>query len=513
MRLERSKNTKRNIIVGELDKISGILLPFLVRTMIIRLIGAEYLGLTGLYYSILQMLNLTEMGFGSAIVYSLYKPIAENDREAIQALLTFYVKAYRVIGLVVAAAGLALLPFLPYFIKGPSPAGMNIYALYVIYLLNSCIGFFVFPDCKAILTAYQRDDIAGRIHIVTQFVMYAGQAACIWFLRDYYLYAWMMPVTSLLYSLLCAKRVRKWYPSYERGGKLPAGQYREIRKQIAGLTIRKLAVMSRNALDSLFISAFLGLGMTAVYANYYYILDSVVVVLAVVRMSMAGGVGNSIAMESREKNLHDMQIINFLFMWISGWCSICLLCLYQPFMELWVGEEMMLPFGMVILFAAYFYVLKMGDIRTLYFESAGIWWQSRYLSIAEAAANVSLNWILVGSMGLYGIILATMISCFAFNFVGGAVLLFRYYFTQGGLGAYMRSQLRYAVVTGAAAFVVWTVTERIPAGGLAGFVSRGAVCTVLSNLIFCLAYAGTEDFREGRSLLARMLKIKWWAHG
>ena len=100
MRLNRFENTKRNIVVGEIDKVFGILLPFIVRTMIIHIIGAEYLGLTGLFYSIVQMLNLTEMGFGTAIVYSMYKPIAENDEKTIHALLAFYSKIYRLVGIV-----------------------------------------------------------------------------------------------------------------------------------------------------------------------------------------------------------------------------------------------------------------------------------------------------------------------------------------------------------------------------------------------------------------------------
>ncbi len=509
MRLNRSENTRRNIVIGEIDKISGALLPFLVRTMIIHLIGVEYLGLTGLFYSILQMLNLAEMGFGTAIVYSMYGPIAQNDADKINALLAFYVKTYHVVGIAVMAIGMGLLPFLPRLIQGAVPEGINIYALYLIYLSNSCIGFFVYPDRKALLTAYQREDISGRIHIFTQLCMYLAQAGSILFAQNYYMYAFMMPAASLFYSLLCARCAQKRYPMYFKGGKLEPGQYQELRKQVLGLTIRKLAVLSRDAFDSIFISAYLGLHATAVYANYYYIMDSVVMALAVVRTSMAGGVGNSIAMDSKSKNRSDMHKINFLFMWISGWCSICLLCLYQPFMALWVGEGMMLPFPVAALFAVYFYVLKMGDIRTLYAESAGIWWQARYLSIAEAWANLILNWALVQRLGLFGIILATLISYFVFNFVGGAVILFRHYFTEGGLAAYMASHLKYAIVAGLIAAVTFMAVSRVSLGGLAGFAIQAAICAALPNLLFCLVYFRTKDFKDSKPLMAAVRKIRW----
>ena len=508
MRLNRSENTKRNIVVGEIDKITGVLLPFVVRTMIIHMIGAEYLGLTGLFYSVMQMLNLAEMGFGTAIVYSMYLPIAQNDIPTINALVSFYARAYRVVGAVVVVAGLAIMPFLPKLISGSVPEDINIYCLYLIYLFNTCISFFVFPERKALLTAHQRDDISGRIHIVTQFGMYAAQAVSIVLSKNYYLYALMMPVTSLWYSLLCAGNVRRQYPLYIGGGRLNEGKLREIKKQVAGLTIRKTAVMSRNAFDSMFVSAFLGLSATAIYANYYYIMDSVVMILAVVKTSMAGGVGNSIAMDSQNKNLRDMYRINFLFMWISGWCAICLLCLYQPFMQLWVGEDMMLSFQVVILFSIYFYVLKMSDIRSLYSESAGIWWQARYISVAEAAANLMLNWLLVQKMGLFGIILATLISYFVFNFVGGAVLLFRCYFTEGSIADYMLSHFKYAIVTGMTAAVTYMAVSQIIVAGVIGFISKAVICLILPNLIYYLIYFKTKDFEDSKPLLAAVLKIK-----
>ena len=130
MRLSRSKNAKRNILVGEIDRVTGIILPFIVRTMILHIMGTQYLGLTSLFYSILQMLNLMEMGFGTAIVYSMYKPIAENDTKTINALLAFYRKVYIVVGTLVAIIGIGLMPFLPYLIKDKVPSDINIYYLF-----------------------------------------------------------------------------------------------------------------------------------------------------------------------------------------------------------------------------------------------------------------------------------------------------------------------------------------------------------------------------------------------
>lgn len=122
MNLERSKNAKRSILWGIIYKIVMLVFPFLVRSAIIKTIGIEYLGLSGLFTSILEILNLTELGVGSAIVYSMYKPIAENDTKTMCALLNLFKKIYRIIGLIIAIIGLCLMPFLRNLIHGDIPS-------------------------------------------------------------------------------------------------------------------------------------------------------------------------------------------------------------------------------------------------------------------------------------------------------------------------------------------------------------------------------------------------------
>ena len=72
----RIKNTTRNMLAGAIYKIITLLFPFVINTIIIKTLGVEYLGLNMLFASILQVLSLTELGFGSALVFSMYEPIA-----------------------------------------------------------------------------------------------------------------------------------------------------------------------------------------------------------------------------------------------------------------------------------------------------------------------------------------------------------------------------------------------------------------------------------------------------
>ncbi len=507
MKLDRVENTKRNIVVGEADKVLGILLPFLVRTLMIHLMGAEYLGLTGLFYSIVQMLNLAEMGFGTAIIYSLYDPIAKSDAKRINALLLFYEKVYRVVGCVICGAGLCLMPFLPLFMKGTEPEDVNVYVVYGIFLVNSFLNCMIFPNRRAFFSAMQREDLTGKIHIVVSVLMYGLQIVSILLAKDYYLYVLTIPFLTVTYAILCSHEFKKQYPDYREEGSLPEELRADIKKQVLGLTVRRLATYSRNAFDSIFVSAYLGLTVNAVYGNYYYVMDAIVMIVAVVKTSMAGGVGNSIALETQEKNVEDMHRINFLFMIISGWCATCLLCLYQPFMKLWVGEDMTLPFSMAVTFSVYFYILKMSDIRSLYAESVGIWWQGRYLSVAEAVANLTLNWLFIKFFGLFGIVLATMISYTVFNFIGGAVLLYKYYFTKQSLYVYFKKHILYMAVSALVAGVTLAATWLIPLEGIGGFLIKAAVCAVLPGICYVLIYFKTGEYRQAKPLIKVILKL------
>lgn len=508
MRLERSANTKRNIIIGELDKITGILLPFIVRTLIIHIMGEKYLGLTGLFYSILQMLNLAELGFGTAIVYSMYKPIADGDTKAINSLLRYYAKVYRRVGAVILVAGLAVMFFLPYLIKDEVPKDVNAYILYFIYLFGTVTNCFLYPNRRALLSAFQRDDMIGRTHMITQTIMYVLQAVSIVLAKDFYLYAITVPITSILFSLLSKYRADKIFPQYKEEGELDPERDSEIKKQVTGLMIRRVAMLSRNAFDSMFITAFLGLGMNAIYGNYYYIMDAVVMILAVMRSSMAGGVGNSIAMESEKKNLKDMNTINFLFMLISGWCAIIMLCLYQPFMLLWAGKKLVLPLEFAVVFAVYFYILKMSDIRSLYSESAGIWWEMRYISVLEALANLVLNWCLIKWLGLMGVILASMISYFIFNFICGAVMLYRCYFTEEKIALYFIKHGVYFVITAVIGTATFFIVSLIEIDGIPGLIVKAIMSTVIPAAFYAAVYIRTKDMKQAEPLIKKVIKRK-----
>lgn len=201
MKIEVAKNAKRNFAVGLLNKLVLLILPFVNRSVITIYLGGHYLGLSSLFTSIMQVLSLAELGFSSAIVYHMYKPIARDDRKEINALLLFYRKAYRVVGLAVLVIGGCVMPFLPRLIHGSYPEEINIYLLFSVYILNSSLSYFLFAYKQSLLSAYQREDLHSLIHLAVKLGLQLAQVAVLLLTRNYYYYILCLPLFTLLNNL------------------------------------------------------------------------------------------------------------------------------------------------------------------------------------------------------------------------------------------------------------------------------------------------------------------------
>ena len=499
-KLSRSNNAKRNMAFGLAYQILSLAIPFVTRTIIIRLLGAEYLGLSGLFSSILQVLNLSELGFGSAIVFSMYEPIAKNDTNELCALLKFYRKIYAIIGTAIFAGGLVVLPFLPHLIKGTWPSDINIYFLYLLYLINTGISYFLFAYKNSLFSAYQRNDMLSKIRMAVAIFTSLMQIAVLLLWKNYYAYVGVLILASMVTNISVHFLSKKAFPNITCRGQLSREKKEEIKVKVKGLMINKLCQTSRNALDSIFISSFIGLVDTARYNNYFYILTSVSGIMNLVGQSIMAGVGNSIVTEKEDKNHEDMKRINFIYMWIAGWFATCMLCLYQPFTQLVFGADLLFPFSLVVLFVLYFYLLKMGDIRAVYSDAAGLWWENRYRAITEAVANLILNYVLGKYFGVAGIIIATLVSLFLFNFIWGSTIIYQHYFKSIKAITYYQQHLIYALAFFATGFISYLICSLIDNEGILGLMIKGVICIILPNIVLLIIHFRTKQFRDA---------IKW----
>lgn len=506
MKLERSKNAVRNIKVGIISNAVNLLLPFLARAVFIRTLGAEYLGVNSLFSSVLSVLSLTELGFSSAVVFSMYKAIAEDDTKSINALLCFYRKVYRYVGAIILGLGLLLIPFLPNLTRGSYPGDIDPLIVYLVFLFNTVISYFLFAYLNSLLTAFQRTDIDARINMLMNIGKNALQIVLLLTVKNYYAYLAIMPVFTVLSNIRTAMITKKMFPQYHPTGVLSREIKADIKEKVSGLMIQKVCGVSRNSLDSIFVSMFLGLTQIAVYNNYYLIISAVTGFMLVAATAVTAGAGNSVAMEGQQKNHDDMMRMNFIYMWLSGWFTACLLCLYQPFMRFWAGPELLLPMPSVALFCTYFYVLKMGDMITVYVDAKGLWWHNRYRALVESGANIVLNYVLGKYFGVNGIISATLISLFLINFCYGSTLIYRNYFTEMKAGDYFGFHARCALTTVVVCSATYLICKNLP-DTFAFVFARMGICTLAPNVLFYFLYRNTAMYRTSVPWILKRIGI------
>ena len=505
MQDNRTTKTIKNTIAGVINKIINVLMPFIVRTVIIYALGLEYAGLNGLFSSILQVLNLAELGINTAVIYCMYKPMATDDTELLCALLKYIRKLYYIIGCVVAGIGLVLIPFLPYLISGSVPDDLNIATMYCIYLIYTSIGYFFYFYKATLLHAGQKVGVISNVNTAIIFIQSLAQILVVVIFKSYYAYLILMPVFTLVNNFWISHAVKKLYPDITCRNDLPASVKKDVVVHVKGLFVTRICNTTRNAFDSIFISAFLGLTTVAIYGNYYYIMFAVTGMLNAVTTAMTASVGNSLVTESVDKNYRDMRRFNFLFNWIVGFCACCLLTMYQPFMKLWIGEDGLFPFSMVVIFCLYFYFLNIGSIRAVYHDAAGLWWEARFRAFFEAVMNLVLNFILTRTLGAFGTVLGTMISLIIVNYMYGAQIVFKYYFKGKPIREYFLDNGKYGLVTLICCFVTYNVSNRIADDGIVGVLVALISSIIIFNGIYLLVFCRTRLFKENISTVKRIL--------
>ena len=506
-RIERKKNATRNIIFGVILKAYQIEVPFLMRTAMIYFMGVQYLGLNSLFTSILQVLNLAELGAGSAMIYSMYQPIASDDKKKICALMRLYKFYYRTIGCVIAFLGLLLLPFIPHLVKSDLPDNLNIYVLYLLNLGATVLTYWLFAYKNAILDAYQRTDITSKIMLVTSTIQYFLQILILVFLKNYYVYLIVVLVTQIANNLITAAIVQYKYPNYVAMGELEKDEVKQINCRIRDLFTSKLGGVIVNSADTVVISAFLGLTKLAIYQNYYFIITSVIGVVGIVFSSCTAGIGNSMVTETIEKNYKDFKKFTFLVMAIVNFCTSCFLCLFQPFMEVWVGNELMLSFGMVVLFCIYFIDYECMALLSVYKDACGIWHHDRFRPLCEAGINLLLNLLLVNIGGLYGILLSTIISMSFVSLPWLVMNLFNFVFRRSS-SEYISILIQNVIVVIVDMIVCYAICQMVHLGGIMTIIFRGAVCVVFSNISYFAIWKNNEDFKDAIKLLNSIFKGK-----
>ncbi len=508
MQFNKTKNATKNILFGIILKLYQIIVPFCMRTALIYLLGVQYLGLDGLFTSILSVLNLAELGVGSAMVYSMYKPIVEDDSKTICALMRLYKIYYRVIGLVVLCGGLIICPLIPHLISGKVPSELNVYVLYLLNLAATVISYWLFAYKNCLLQAHQRSDIISKITLLVNTLRYATQFVVLFVFRNYYYYLIIALFTQMLINVSTAIVANKMFPSYKAFGTLAKSLKDSINQKIRDLFTAKIGAVVVDSVDTIVISAFLGLTVLGIYQNYFYIVTALTGIINIVMTSCVASIGNSIITENKVKVFNDFKTFLFIISWIAGFCTIVLLVSYQPFMQLWVGKENMFEFSAVVCFCIYFCIKQFNTLMNVYKDAAGIWHEDRFRPLVTALSNLIMNLIMVQFWGIYGVLLSTVLSMILVGMPWIIRNLFQVLFPKEQLYGFLKLLLKYIFVICVVSFLCYLISIQIDVEGFFGIIVRFILIAVVYNGIYLLIFLKTNEFKRMMQIVRRLIGRK-----
>lgn len=507
----RTKKSIRNIATALVGQFLGLLITFFARMVFIRVLGAEYLGVNGLFTSVISMLSLAEMGLGTAIIYSLYRPLALGEEQKIKALMRFYRSAYHRIGLVVLVLGLSILPFMDFIIKG-NPIIPNLNLIYCLFLADSVSSYY-FTYKRSLIVADQKSHIVTTYHAVFFTVSNVVQLVALVLTRNFILFLVVRFLFNLLENLMLARKAEALYPFLKTRtlSELEPEEKKGIYRNVKALFFHRLGLVVLEGTDHILIAAFAGIVQVGLYSNYYLVITALNSIIGQVFSAVTASVGNLNALESHAKQYLVFKAIFLANFWFYGFSSICLYVLVNPFITLWLGKEYVMNEWIVTLIIIIFFVTGMRKATLMFRDSLGLFWNERYKPLFESVINLVASISLVVHFGIIGVLLGTLIStmttCFWVEpyvlYAQGFKTRLREYFYRYGL---------YVVVTLGAGWVTWYVVSLVDGllvslgtdSAIISFVGKLVICLIIPNVIFWFTFSYTKEFRYLRNIVRQV---------
>lgn len=490
----RVKNSINNILMGLSGQVITLVIGFVVRTVFISMLGKTYLGVSGLFSNILSILSLAELGVGQAIVFSLYKPIANHDENKICALMKLYEKFYRIIFAVVLVVGLCVLPFLGFIIQDIDSIPY-LRLIYVIYVINSA-STYLFSYKSAFITANQQNYIVTRITSVFAVLVAGCQIAILYLTKNFIAYLLVQILLTLLQNAYISHKANRLHPFLKKKKTEPLEQQEKtsIKNNVKALVIYKLGTLSLNSTDNIIISAFVGIATVGVYSNYLLLSTSITGFLSTVFSNLTASIGNLNASETKEKKLFMFDVINLATYWMYGVVSICLFVFMTPFIQIWLGGEYLLGVHESFIIALNIFIGGMLFAPFNYRQTMGLFVYGKMRPVISAVINIVVSVVLGKYFGLAGVLWGTAVARLTTNVWFDPYIVFK-----KGLGIspvkYFLDYLMKTALLLAVGFAASVISSLIPTTNFLWLILNACAVFAFVNLVFFLLYRRTKEFQ------------------
>lgn len=503
----RTQNSIRNITVSLAMQCVSTLIAFVGRTFFVKILGREYLGVSGLFSNILSVLALAEMGVGSAIVFSLYKPLAERDEGRIRALMALYKRAYTAIGAFVLIAGCSLAPFIGFFVK-EVPNIPHFRLIYVLFAVNNAAVYFASYKA-ALINADQNQYITASLRQFLSLVMNAVQIAVLYAAHSYILYLAVMIVFTVLQNLALCAVADRLYPFLKKKNPppLPSDERSVIVRNVRAMLMHKVGGVAVDCTDNILISKLVGVAAVGLYSNYYLVVRTLRTLTDTLFTSLVSSVGNLGATQGKDKIFENFRAVNLAVSYVSALCFVCLFNLFSRFISLWLGGDYLLSGALTFVICLNFYLTSMRTGLLVFRSALGLFYCDRFKAVFEAVVNLVVSVVLGKMYGVFGILTGTAVSTVCVCLVFEPCVVIGHALGESVPKYYLVYFLNFAL-TLAIAYLVRFVLSDLHIGGVFGFFVSAAVSLAVPSAVFWVIFRNTGEFKIFKLIFKNIRKCQ-----
>ena len=423
------KRSILNITISITTRVILLVLAILVRRYLIQCSGNEANGLYSLYGNIIGFLAVAELGVGTAISFSMYKPIVDGDDKKVSALYNLYKKVYLIIGIIIAIAGVALLPLLPYLAKGYTDE-FNLYLTFFL-LLVSVVLTYAYSSKTSLINAYKNNYITTLINSISKIVRGVGQIVVLIVTKSFELFLVMEIVGTLVEWFLTEIYSRKKYKNIiNTNEKVDLVTKQEVLKNTKAMFMHKIGGVLVLTADSIIISAFIGVIILGKYYNYVTIVVSMVSVLNLFFVPLTSIIGHLCAeknIDEEKKYFKFMYFLNFSLgiIFFLGFYAVI-----DPVIAICFGKDLIMDKSISLIITINYFILFMRQSTLLFRDATGTFYNDRYKPIFEGIINIILSIAFVQWLGVVGVIVATIITNLVICHIVEPYVLYKHAFNQ-----------------------------------------------------------------------------------
>lgn len=463
----RVSNGLKNTKVSLFFNVAMFALAFFSRDIFISNLGENIVGLNIWMLGFLDILNISELGVGTAVAALLYKHLLNNDKSKINDIVSVLGYFYRISGLIVIGFGVIILTLLPFLFSSEDVSISSAYMAFIAFFLSSLVGYFISYQ-QVILTADQRyyeivsaTNIASILKITIQILF------LILFDLGYVYWLVLEVLFSLFLGLWLVFRVRKMYPWLKtswRHGRSVRKQYPQIFSNAKKVIPHKVSFVVLIQTDNLILSILTSFSVITHYNNYAMLVNKGVMIVSSSFTGLMAGVGSLIAQGNMDSIKKLFWEIHALFLVIATIFAIGLYFISSPLVELWLGEEYVLGHSIVVFLSLNSFLAIM-RIPISYFTNGYSLFKDTWSPWCEVAINLVVSFGFGYLWGILGVMFGTFVSGL-FIQIWKPYFFYREIFKVSVWG-YWREISKYLVVFGIIMIIV-----------IYGFVNNGLFLTM-----------------------------------